>query len=63
MAVSSEDSATRVTASLTKEQYRVIRALAEKHKVSVSWLVRFAVGRLVEEADAVQLPLDLLRRP
>lgn len=53
----------RVTASLTKDQDRVLRALADKHKVSVAWLVRYAVAQLVEQADEVQLPLDLIRRP
>jgi hypothetical protein len=58
MPAQTSDSSSRVTASLTKEQYRVLRALADKHRVSVSWLVRYAVNRLVEQADAVQLPLD-----
>lgn len=59
----SDDLAIRVTASLTKEQDRVLRALAAKHKVSVAWLIRYAVSQLVEQADSVQLPLDLIRRP
>lgn len=63
MSLKSDDTSVRVTASLTREQDRVLRALAEKHKVSVAWLVRFAVGQLIEQADSVQLPLDLLRRP
>ena len=53
----------RVTASLTKEQDQVLRAMAAKHKVSVAWLIRYAVGQLVEQADNVQLPLALLQRP
>ncbi|MHB1217125.1 MAG: ribbon-helix-helix domain-containing protein [Alphaproteobacteria bacterium] len=57
------DLSVRVTASLTKEQDRVLRALAAKHKVSVAWLIRYAVSQLVEQADTVQLPLDLIRRP
>lgn len=56
------DASARITVSLTKEQDRVLRALADKHKVSVAWLVRYAVAELVERADAVQLPLDLIRR-
>ncbi len=51
----------RITATLTKEQERVLRALAAKHHVSVAWLVRYAVGKLVDEAENVQLPLDLFR--
>ena len=58
-----DDLGVRVTASLTKEQDRVLRALAAKHKVSVAWLIRYAVSQLVEQADNVQLPLDLMRRP
>jgi len=62
MAAKSVDQGERVTASLTKEQHRVLRALAEKHKVSVAWLIRYAVSQLVEQAETVQLPLDLIRR-
>ena len=62
MAAKSDDRGVRVTASLTREQDRVLRALAEKHKVSVAWLIRYAVSQLVEQADTVQLPLDLIRR-
>ena len=62
MALGSGEAGNRVTASLTNEQCRILRALAEKHHVSVSWLVRYAVGQLIEQADAVQLPLDIFRR-
>jgi len=62
MAAKSVDPGERVTASLTKEQHRVLRALAEKHKVSVAWLIRYAVSQLVEQAETVQLPLDIFRR-
>lgn len=55
------DESARVTATLTKEQDRVLRALAEKHRVSVAWLIRYAVSQLVEQADSVQLSLDLRR--
>ncbi len=57
------DLGVRVTASLTKEQHRVLSALADKHKISVAWLVRYAVSQLVERADSLQLPLDLGRLP
>jgi hypothetical protein len=63
MAVRAEELGERVTASLTKEQLRVLRGLADKHKVSVAWLIRYAVSQLVEQAESVQLPLDLIRRP
>ena len=59
MPVKSDDASVRVTASLTSQQDRVLRALAAKHKVSVAWLVRYAVAQLVERADTVQLSLDL----
>ena len=58
-----DDLGVRIAASLTRDQDRVLRALAAKHKVSVAWLIRYAVSQLVERADSVQLPLDLMRRP
>lgn len=54
----SGDESVRVTATLTKKQERMLRALAAKHKVSVAWLIRHAVDRLLAEGDSVQLPLD-----
>jgi hypothetical protein len=52
------DEGVRVTATLTKKQDRMLRALAAKHKVSVAWLIRHSVDRLLSEGDSVQLPLD-----
>lgn len=63
MAAKSSDGSVRVTATLTSEQDRVLRALADKYKVSVAWLIRYAVSQLVEQAGSVQLPLNLTRRP
>jgi hypothetical protein len=63
MPAKADELGVRVTASLTKEQHRVLCALAAKHQVSIAWLIRYAVGQLVERADTVQLPLDFLRRP
>ena len=40
-------SATRVTVTLTKDQDTVLRTLADRHKVSVAWLVRNALDRIV----------------
>ena len=57
------DMGVRVTASLTKEQDQALRTLAARHQVSVAWLVRYAVSRLVDQAESLQLPLDLLGRP
>lgn len=62
MAAKPKDASVRVTASLTKEQDRILRALAAKHDVSVAWLIRYAVSQLVDQADTVQLPLDFLGR-
>lgn len=53
----------RMSATLTPEQIRVLRALAERHKVSVAWLVRHAVDRFIDQGDqALQLPLDMPRK-
>ena len=49
----------RVTASLTCEQGRVLRTLAERSKISVAWLIRYAVSQLVENADGIQVSLGL----
>lgn len=53
------DEGVRVTATITRQQDRMLRALADRHKVSVAWLVRHAIDRLLSEGEAVQLPLDL----
>jgi hypothetical protein len=50
----------RTTATLTAEQGRLLRLMAERQKVSVSWLIRHAVDRLVEEeSKGLQLPFDM----
>lgn len=50
----------RTTATLTPEQGRVLRAMAEQHKVSVAWLIRHAVDRLInDERKGIQLSLDI----
>ncbi|MBR0960885.1 ribbon-helix-helix domain-containing protein [Bradyrhizobium japonicum] len=50
----------RTTATLTAEQGRLLRLMAERQKVSVSWLIRHAVERLIEEeSKGLQLPLDM----
>lgn len=53
------DHGVRLTATVTKAQERALRALARKHKVSVAWLIRHALDRLLEEGETIQLPLDL----
>ena len=39
-----------------------LKELASRHKVSVAWLVRYAVDQLVEQGRGTQLPLDFGRR-
>jgi hypothetical protein len=48
------------TATLTAEQGRLLRLMAERQKVSVSWLIRHAVDRLIdEESKGIQLPFEM----
>jgi hypothetical protein len=50
----------RTTATLTTEQGRLLRLMAERQKVSVSWLIRHAVDRMIEdESNGLQLALDI----
>ena len=62
MTMVAEDGAVRVTASLTRGQEQALKDLAAKHKVSMAWLVRYAVDQLVEQGREAQLPLDFGRR-
>ncbi len=62
MAAISEDGAIRVTASLSRTQEQALKDLAAKHKVSMAWLVRYAIDQLVEQGREAQLPLDFARR-
>ena len=52
----------RVTASLNRSQEQALKELAVKNKVSVAWLVRYAVDQLVSQGREAQLPLDLTTR-
>ncbi|MBY6218765.1 ribbon-helix-helix protein, CopG family [Qipengyuania aquimaris] len=58
----SEQGVSRVTASLTRSQEIALKQLAAHHKVSVSWLIRYAVDQLIDSAEGTQLPLDFGRR-
>jgi len=60
--VIAEDGVVRVTASLSRGQEQALKELAAKHKVSVAWLIRYAVDHLVEQGREAQLPLDFGRR-
>jgi predicted transcriptional regulator len=53
--------ATRVTVSVDERDYEQLSALAEEHRVSLAWLVRYAVSELLERHrhDQLQLPLEL----
>ena len=53
--------ATRVTVSVDERDYEQLSALAEEHRVSLAWLVRYAVSELLERQrhDQLQLPLEL----
>lgn len=49
----------RVSATLPSNHYEALVSLAEKKKVSLAWLVRHAVERLLEETDGgPRLPFD-----
>ncbi|TCQ03395.1 CopG family transcriptional regulator [Sphingomonas sp. PP-CC-3A-396] len=58
MAVIAEEGVVRVTASLSRAQEAALKELALKHKVSVAWLVRYAVDQLVEQGQGAQFPLN-----
>lgn len=44
-----EKSVHRLSVSLTVEQYRELNEIARKNRVSVAWVVREAVDRLLKE--------------
>jgi hypothetical protein len=62
LAIIAEEGVVRVTASLSRAQEQALKDLAAKHKVSVAWLVRYAVDHLVAQGREAQLPLDFARR-
>ena len=62
MPIVAEDGSVRVTASLPRAQEQALKELAAKHKVSVAWLVRYAVDQLLERGREAQLPLDFGQR-
>lgn len=53
--------ATRVTVSVDDRDYEQLAALAEEHRVSLAWLVRYAVSDFLVRyrSDQLQLPLEL----
>ena len=48
-----DDKATRLSVSLTAEQHRELNEIARKNRVSVAWVVREAINRLLKD----ELPL------
>lgn len=58
MSVIAEEGVVRVTASLSRGQEQALKELAARHKVSVAWLIRYAVDQLIDKGRDVQLPLD-----
>lgn len=61
MAVIADEGVVRVTATLSRGQEQALKELAAKHKVSVAWLIRYAVDQLVASGHEAQLPLDFGR--
>ena len=55
--------ATRVTVSVDERDYEQLVALANEHRVSLAWLVRYAVGDFLERyrQDQLELPLELTK--
>jgi hypothetical protein len=54
-----DDGVVRVTATLSKKQEGALRAMAARNKVSIAWLVRYAVDQLIQSSAEPQLPLEL----
>lgn len=48
-----DDNAARLSVSLTVEQHRELSEIARQHRVSVAWVVREAINRLLKD----ELPL------
>jgi hypothetical protein len=53
--------ATRVTVSVDERDYEQLALLADEHRVSLAWLVRYAVADFLERyrQDQLELPLEL----
>jgi len=53
--------ATRITVTLDNRDHEQLSKLAEKYRVSLAWLVRYAVSDLLDRhrQDQLQLPLNL----
>jgi predicted transcriptional regulator len=53
--------ATRITVTVDEQDLAQLTNLAEKYRVSLAWLVRYAVSDMLDrhQQDQLQLPLDL----
>lgn len=53
----------RLSVSLSDSEYRDLKALAEKHDISMAWLGRRAILELLDKyvKEEMQLPLKLTR--
>jgi predicted transcriptional regulator len=56
--------ATRITVTVDEQDHAQLTKLAEKYRVSLAWLVRYAVSDMLDrhQQDQLQLPLDLTGR-
>jgi hypothetical protein len=54
---------TRVTVSVDERDYEQLVALSDEHRVSLAWLVRYAVADFLERyrQDQLELPLELTK--
>ena len=55
---------TRFSVALDEQEYAELSAMAEKHRVSMAWLVRHAVTEFLErhQSEQLQIPLPLVGR-
>lgn len=53
---------TRFSVALDEHEYAELAAMAERHRVSMAWLVRHAVAEFLDDyrVDDPQLPLGLI---
>ena len=60
MMIERQKKTTRLTVSLAEADYAVLNAIASKSDVSLSWVIRQAIHRFVQEHGAhPELPLTL----
>lgn len=62
MTRSIDDEIKRVTVTLPRRQLDALQAIATREDVSVAWLVRKAVEKMLRDGPAVSIA-DLIRKP